>query len=367
MLLSICLAVFNQIDLVKKNIQEILKSDSKEIEIVVSDDCSSDPIYEMLQSFNDKRIRYCKTSENKSHDENILNGLENCRGDYIFLFRSKDKIISEKVNDIIAVIKKYPNASYFLFSALDEERKERLILKDKIYHRYKEAQLAHGWLMVHPSGQIYKRSLLKIDLYRNYIETYFPTYNGCDVHQLIRMDLALNGDFVTSSCFAWEYMHTYRSTDKSVITTVKKLNIYAPYYQYQRYQCEWDFVINNVPKIYKKIYLKQIIKSYGWRIIPMFYLLNFDKDCNHHYNSESIEFNPYKELNIFKNKTLRMINDLDCYNNEIKSYLFMLIYKTAFYYIPKTVCKRFIYGHNTLKKMWFMIHKNKPDKSGLVT
>lgn len=368
MLLSICLAVYNQIDIVRKNIEEIIKSDSKEIEIVISDDCSTEPLYKMVQDFNDSRIKYYKTDKNRSHDENIINGLLNCTGDYVFLFRSKDKIIHKEIDNILDTIKKNPEASYFLFSALDEDGKPRLVLEDKVYHKNEEAQLAHGWMMVHPSGQIYKRSMLNIRLYKEYIKNHFPKYNGCVVHQLIRMDLSLKGNFVTSSCFAWEYMHTYESDEKSVINTLKKINIYAPFYQYQRYKCEWDFVVNEMLEKYKKVYIKQIIRDYIWRIIPMFYLLNLDKNCNMHYNSEPMNFKPYKELWLFKRRTLRMIKSMNYQDKGgVKRYLAFRIAITGFYLIPKVICKKFVYNHSVLKKFWFRIHKNKKAKDGLIS
>ena len=368
MLLSICLAVYNQIDIVKENIEEIIKTDNTEIEIVISDDCSKEPLYEMVQNFNDDRIKYYKTDKNRSHDENIINGLLNCKGDYIFLFRSKDKIIHKEINNVLDIIKKNPKASYFLFSALDEDGKPRLVLKDKVYHKNEEAQLTHGWLMVHPSGQIYKRSMLDIELYKQYIKNHFPKYNGCVVHQLIRMDLSLKGDFITSSCFAWEYMHTYKSDKESVISTAGKINIYAPFYQYQRYKCEWDFVVNEVPEKYKKVYIKQIIRDYIWRIVPMFYLLNLDKDCNMHYNSEPMDFKPYKELWAFNKMTLKMIENMNYqYKGGVREYLAFRTAITGFYFIPKAICKNFIYSHDVLKKFWFRIRKNRQTKHGLIS
>lgn len=310
MLLSICIAVYNQIELVRENISEIVKYKGDDIEIVVSDDCSTEPIEEMLLDFGDSRIKYFCTAVNKSHDGNILNGLRNCRGDYVFLFRSKDIIIPEKIEEVKETIKTYPKASYFLFSALDENYRKRLTLEDKIFTKNEEAQNAHDKLLVHPSGQIYKRSFLRLSLYEQYIDKYFPKFNGCDVHQLIRMDLALQGDFVTSSCYAWRYAYTFQAKETSVISTEKKLNIYAPYYQYQRYECEMNFANNEFQERNKAVFLRQIIKSHGWRIIPLFMLINRSEEYNRHYNSTPISFSPYKELIIFMRRTLKMLKTM---------------------------------------------------------
>lgn len=336
MLLSICLAVYNQIDLIHQNISEIIKYRNNDIEIVVSDDCSEEPIEEMLKQFQDARIRYCRTVENRSHDGNILNGLQHCNGDYIFLLRSKDTIISEKVETVIHTIENNPTAVYFLFSALDENGKERLKLENRIYRQYEQAQCAHGKLLVHPSGQIYKRKCLRLDLYERYIQKFFPGGNGCDVHQLIRMDLTTQGDFVTSACYAWRYAYTLHSKEASVIQTKKRMNIYAPFYQYRRYRCEMSFVDNEVSGANKNIFIKQLIRDYGWRIIPFFQRINEDKTYNRHYNSTPIEFSPYRELGKFGKVSLELINNMDIVDRRrMKRYLYLKICKIGIYNIPK--------------------------------
>lgn len=356
MLLSICLAVYNQIDLVYQNISEIVKYKNNDIEIVVSDDCSDEPIEEMLSGFHDMRIRYYRTSENKSHDGNILNGLRHCRGDFIFLFRSKDIIIPEKILTVMQIIEAYPSAVYFLFSALDENGKERMRLKDSVYKQYGEVQRAHGELLAHPSGQIYKRKCLRLDQYEKYIQAYFPKGNGCIVHQLIRMDLALQGDFVTSSCFAWRYAYTLQSNSASVIKTENKISIYAPVYQYPRYKCELSFVDNELSEKNKTIFIKQLIRYYGWRIIPFFQKINEDEEYNSHYNSMPINFSPYKELKRFRKISWEIIQNLNIINrNKVKCYLLCVICKIGIYDIPKNVVRKIVYSNKILTGIWFKV------------
>lgn len=353
MLLSICLTVYNQIDLARQNILEIVKYKGDDIEVVVSDNSSEDPIKEMLEEFQDSRIRYCRTVENMGHDGNILNALQYCRGDYIYLFRTKDIIIPEMINTVIHTIRTYPTAVYFLFSSLDETGKERMLLEDRVYKQYAETQQAHEKLLVHPSGQIYKKECLRLDLYKKYIEHFFPEKNGCDVHQLIRMDLAMKGDFVTSACYTWRHAYTLRSKYTSVIQTEKRTNIYAPIYQYQRYKCEMSFVDNEIPEENKIIFFKQIIKAYGWRIVPFFQQINEDKEYNSHYGSIPIYFSPYKELNRFRKVSLEMIQNIDITDkNKIKGYLLHEICRISFYNIPKNTVRKIVYSNKLLTGIW---------------
>lgn len=55
-MLSICFAVYNQIDLVYQKISKIVKYKNNGIEIVVSNDCSDEPIEEMSSEFHDIHI-----------------------------------------------------------------------------------------------------------------------------------------------------------------------------------------------------------------------------------------------------------------------------------------------------------------------
>lgn len=357
MLLSICLTVYNQIDLARRNISEIVKYKGNDIEIVVSDNFSEDPIEEMVKEFHDPRIRYCRTDENVGHDENILNGLQHCRGDYIYLFRTKDIVIPEKIETVIQTIEAYPTAVYFLFSALDEDGKERMILEDTVYKQYEQAQQAHGKLLVHPSGQIYKRKCLRLDLYKKYVQKFFPERNGCDVHQLMRMDLALQGTFVTSSCFAWQYAYTLQSKSSTVIHTENKMNIYAPLYQYQRYKCEMSFVDNELPEENKTVFVKQIIKDYGWRIVPFFQQINEDKLYNSHYSSTPMHFSPYKELHRFRKTSLEIIQKMKITDrNKAKRYLLCRVCIIGVYNIPKSAIKKIVYRNKILTGIWLKIH-----------
>lgn len=358
--LSICLAIYNQIDIVRANIEEIVKYKGDDIEIIVSDDCSTEPIKEMLLEFNDSRIKYCKTEINKSHDNNIINAFRNCSGEYAFLFRSKDVIVSTEIKNVIDIIKKHKNASYFLFSALEDDRTKGKVLEDKVYKGLEQTQQAHSELLVHPSGQIYKLSCLQLDLYEEYIDKYFPKYNGCVVHQLIRMDLATKGDFVTSSCFAWLYANTLNSKSKSVIVTDKKENINSPYYSYQRYECELNFAANEIDDKIKKRYLEQIIHDYCWRVSVIFWQINNNEKFHQHYNSEKVKFSPFKELKVFKRKSLEIIGEIDYEDKQhLEQHLMNEINKLRFDLLPKLMIGKYFFASKTLTKIWNVLHGRK--------
>ena len=71
-----------------------------------------------------------------------------------------------------------------------------------------------------------------------------------------------------------------------------------------------NFANNEFQGKNKVIFLKQIIKSHGWRIVPLFMLINRSEEYNRHYNSAPISFSPYKELIIFMRRTLKMLKTM---------------------------------------------------------
>ncbi|MCM1537636.1 MAG: glycosyltransferase [bacterium] len=336
MFLSICIFAYNQIRILQENISEIVKYQGNDIEIVVSDNCSTDPIKEMLLDFHDPRIKYYRTSENNGIDGNILNALRLCKGEYIFLFRTKDSIIAEKIDDVIRIIKAHPLAAYFLFSAKDEQNRVRMKLQNKVYLRGKDAQRAHNILLIHPSGQVYKRSCLRVDLYEKYINKHFAKPISNVAHQLVRMDLTVQGDFVTSSCTAWRWANTFQAKEKPVYTTGNSISFYAPCYQYLCYKCEIDFVDRELSGKESEGLLKCLIERYI-RIITVLYMKRNRNEAMHtYYHTKPIPFNPYRELLSFSKQTLGIIRAMNYEGkSELRQCLARQICRVGFKEIPQ--------------------------------
>ena len=88
---SIFIPTFNRADRLKIAIQSALNQDYKNLEVVVSDNNSTDNTFEIIQEFsNDERLKYYKNSTNIGVLRNVRKGiLELITGDY-FLFLSDD-------------------------------------------------------------------------------------------------------------------------------------------------------------------------------------------------------------------------------------------------------------------------------------
>lgn len=101
-MVSICMASFNGGKYIKEQIDSILVQLEEEDEIIISDDGSVDNTIEIINSYNDPRIKlfhHCKNPDiaNMKHSQsyyfatdNFENAIRHARGDYIFLSDQDD-------------------------------------------------------------------------------------------------------------------------------------------------------------------------------------------------------------------------------------------------------------------------------------
>ena len=72
-MVSVCIATYNGEKYLRQQIESILPQLSKEDEIVISDDCSTDRTVEILKEFNDERIKIFVNESNLGVVENFGN------------------------------------------------------------------------------------------------------------------------------------------------------------------------------------------------------------------------------------------------------------------------------------------------------
>ena len=91
-LVSIVIPVFNRETLVQEAIESALKQTYDNIEIVVVDNCSTDKTWEVLQKYNNPKIKIFRNNTNIGPVLNWKKGIELSSGEYIKLLFSDDMI-----------------------------------------------------------------------------------------------------------------------------------------------------------------------------------------------------------------------------------------------------------------------------------
>ena len=99
MLLSICIPTYNRGHLALKRVKEILGIDSQDIELIVSNNGSTErkEYYEQITSIQNPRLHYFEFEKNQGFVENTCQVIRLSRGDFCMLLSDEDSVIAENL------------------------------------------------------------------------------------------------------------------------------------------------------------------------------------------------------------------------------------------------------------------------------
>ena len=104
--LSIVIPVFNEDKFIKKNINSLLSNSSRDFEIIIFDNCSDDNTLNILESFNDARLKITKQPKKVSPAKNHKDAIKKARGSHIFLAGGDDFFHHEVFDKVIPFLEK---------------------------------------------------------------------------------------------------------------------------------------------------------------------------------------------------------------------------------------------------------------------
>lgn len=111
-LVSVLLPVFNGEEYIKQTIASILNQSYSNFELIIINDCSIDQTENIVQSFDDDRIRYYKHAENLRLIATLNEGLELSRGKYIARIDADDIAHCERLKKQVEFLEQ--NQEYVL-------------------------------------------------------------------------------------------------------------------------------------------------------------------------------------------------------------------------------------------------------------
>jgi len=112
--LSIAIPTYNGAKYIREALDSIisqLDDVDEEIEIVISDNASTDQTPEIIKEYQNKYpfIKYFRNEENVGADRNYDLAVKTAKGKFVWLFSDDDKIRDGGIKKVIEVINKYPN------------------------------------------------------------------------------------------------------------------------------------------------------------------------------------------------------------------------------------------------------------------
>lgn len=137
-LLTICLPTYNRANVLSESLEHIVSQITDEnktkVEILVSDNCSTDNTPEVVKSFIERGIpiAYNRNSENLGSDGNFLYCINNAKGKYIWLLGDDDYLLEGTLDYLLS----FMSEDYGLIHIKETNRKK---IK---YKEYKTGDIA---------------------------------------------------------------------------------------------------------------------------------------------------------------------------------------------------------------------------------
>lgn len=114
--LSICIPTFNGAEKLRMNVANILAQAlplGEKIEIIVSDNCSSDNTQDIAQSFSDNNLfRYHRNDNNIGLFRNLYKVVSLARGRFVWVLGNDDLLRHGAIKYVLEVIDNYPQIDY---------------------------------------------------------------------------------------------------------------------------------------------------------------------------------------------------------------------------------------------------------------
>ncbi len=161
---SVCIPTYNRGKIVYDTVCNILKSNRQDIEIVVSNNCSTDDTEELLLKIKDQRFKYFKNEYNNGAD-NLISVLTYAEGEYLMLLSDEDDVVLRNLDTYIQELHQYKPAVMFGTAAVSRYRyayKGDLYIDD-CYHALKALDFGVTYM----SGFIYNHKILRKVLGKN--------------------------------------------------------------------------------------------------------------------------------------------------------------------------------------------------------
>ena len=239
-----------KIDL-KKSLNSVLKQNYKNLEIIISDDCSNDLTKNYLKkvSKKDKRIKLFLQKKNLGWEKNFQFLMNKSKGEYFKINCQDDFISKDYISSNFKFLEKNKNYTCSSSKFIYENNKNRFYqfdLNQKLYLRlknfFKIRHISHNILF----------SLIRRKNLKNVINF---SYKYWAIDWIFDLDLLINGKFKTINKGFVKYGTSGISKHKNYL---RKENL-------------------NKKLIYKIFPFYELMKYFGFKIIKIKKLKNFEK------------------------------------------------------------------------------------------
>lgn len=131
---SICIITYNRADLIKESIQSAINQTYTNIEIIIVDDGSTDHTQEVVEKFEDCRIKYYYKEHSGAPDTRNF-AIDKSTGEFISWLDSDDILLPDTIKSHIEILSNYPDAD-LIYGNIVATDKNKNIIQPVIYQEW---------------------------------------------------------------------------------------------------------------------------------------------------------------------------------------------------------------------------------------
>lgn len=148
-LVTIAMVTYNSDKYIRIAIESVLSSNYSNFELIIADDLSTDNTWQIIQTFNDPRIRAHQNKINKGEYFNRNKCIDLAKGDYLIFVDGDDYIFPESIDKCVKYYCQFPEVAFMLAASTRQSMIYPIELMPKdslLIHFFIEPLFNHSFL-----------------------------------------------------------------------------------------------------------------------------------------------------------------------------------------------------------------------------
>lgn len=254
--LSILIPTYNRAAYVVRCIESVLVTRRTDIEILVSNNCSTDDTHSILSNFSDSRLKIFHNDNNVGEVRNVLSLLNLARGEYCFILTDDDYLLPGAI-DLLLFYLQHNNVSFCTSDAIIFMEKSRIAYNSSFFVKtgaYTPLESSSQFKILASAAVIsrvcIKRSMLNLLDLDDLINCYYPQIAiGLAIWQ---HGYALGYIAEPLVCHTWEneiyWSKPYAVIEDSIVPIIKDISKKLPTKEYFWFIFRFSLLFVSLPK-----------------------------------------------------------------------------------------------------------------------
>jgi glycosyltransferase involved in cell wall biosynthesis len=227
--LSVCIPTYNRASILKNTLLNLLNQDLSGVEIIVSDNNSTDDTNGVVYAIKRKEIKYFKNNSNLGGTLNLLMSINHAVGEYVVITSDEDDLNISNIMMSISFCDRLDKSVGLIMGGFERPTGTKYLYKDKLIRPRNLNLYLYGYRRTYISGIVYRRDYLDLEIYLCEAGKPKNGYLGVFPHTaIINMLLTRYYTFMSKTTFASfreEGTHDYENVGFSYPWTHPKARI----------------------------------------------------------------------------------------------------------------------------------------------